>query len=114
VAHWLRAYVAIYFRQGSLVVALKFFMGEGLPDGIFSYQKSQFGYLLEGLGIEAISRPSGIFSIRLVYFVIIWYILWSFGIICGHLVYFTYSHLIYFIAVWSFVVIWYVLWPFVT
>jgi hypothetical protein len=24
----------------------------GLPDGIFSYQKSQFGYILEGLGME--------------------------------------------------------------
>jgi hypothetical protein len=24
----------------------------GLPDGIFSYQKSQFLYILEGLGIE--------------------------------------------------------------
>jgi hypothetical protein len=23
-----------------------------LPDGIFSNQKSQFGYILEGLGIE--------------------------------------------------------------
>jgi hypothetical protein len=26
----------------------------GLPDGIFSYQKSQFGYILEGLGMENI------------------------------------------------------------
>jgi hypothetical protein len=34
----------------------------------------------------------------LVYFVVIWYILWSFGIFCGHLVYF--------------VVIWYILWSF--
>jgi hypothetical protein len=25
----------------------------------------------------------------LVYFVVIWYILWSFGIFCGHLVYFV-------------------------
>jgi hypothetical protein len=24
----------------------------GLPDGIFSYQKCQFGYILEGLGTE--------------------------------------------------------------
>jgi hypothetical protein len=32
------------------------------------------------------------------YFVVIWYILWSFGIFCGHLVYF--------------VVIWYILWSF--
>jgi hypothetical protein len=24
----------------------------GLPDGLFSYQKYQFGYILEGLGME--------------------------------------------------------------
>jgi hypothetical protein len=30
----------------------------------------------------------GIFCGHLVYFVVIWYILWSFGIFCGHLVYF--------------------------
>jgi hypothetical protein len=24
----------------------------GLPDGIFSYQKYQFGYILEDLGVE--------------------------------------------------------------
>jgi hypothetical protein len=28
----------------------------------------------------------GIFCGHLVYFVVIWYILWSFGIFCGHLV----------------------------
>jgi hypothetical protein len=39
-----------------------------------------------------------IFCGHLVYFVVIWYILWSFGIFCGHLVYF--------------VVIWYILWLF--
>jgi hypothetical protein len=38
----------------------------------------------------------GIFCGHLVYFVVIWYILWSFGIFCGHLVYF--------------VVTWYILW----
>jgi hypothetical protein len=40
----------------------------------------------------------GIFCGHLVYFVVIWYILWSFGIFCGHLVYF--------------VVIWDILWSF--
>jgi hypothetical protein len=33
--------------------------------------------------------------VYMVYFVVFWYILWSFGIFCGHLVYF--------------VVIWYIL-----
>jgi hypothetical protein len=37
----------------------------GLPDGIFSNQKSQFGKLLEGLAMEDV----GIF-------IAIWYILW--------------------------------------
>jgi hypothetical protein len=55
----------------------------GLLDGIFSYQKFQFGYISEGLGMEHI----GIFHIHLefftallVYFVVIRYIFWSFGI----------------------------------
>jgi hypothetical protein len=33
----------------------------GLPDGLLSYQKSQFGYILEGLGMENV----GIFYDRL-------------------------------------------------
>jgi hypothetical protein len=44
----------------------------GLPDGIFS---DQFGYILEGLGKENV------------------------GIIYGHLEYFTYGHLVYFMAI---------------
>jgi hypothetical protein len=35
--------------------------GAGLPDGLFYYQKSQFGYILEGLGME-----NGIFYCHLV------------------------------------------------
>jgi hypothetical protein len=47
----------------------------GLPDGLFSNQKSQFGYILVGLGMENIVifyenlnilRPFGIISGRLV------------------------------------------------
>jgi hypothetical protein len=41
----------------------------------------------------------GIFCGHLVYFVVIWYILWSFGIFCGHFLilvcYFYYSKVIY-------------------
>jgi hypothetical protein len=49
----------------------------GLPDGIFSKQKSHFGLILEGLTmadvgifmtIWSISRPFGIFRWHLVYF----------------------------------------------
>jgi hypothetical protein len=47
----------------------------GLPDGIFSNQKSQFGKILEGLAMEDV----GIFNDHLVQFTVIWYILWPFG-----------------------------------
>jgi hypothetical protein len=57
----------------------------GLPDGLFSYQKYQFGYILGVLKWK-----------MLVYFITIWNILrlfsihtlWPFGIVCVHLVYF--------------------------
>jgi hypothetical protein len=49
-----------------------------LPDALFSYQKSQFGSILEGLGMENVGM-----------FVTIWNILRPFGIICGSLVYFV-------------------------
>jgi hypothetical protein len=48
----------------------------GLPDGIFSNQKSQFGQTLEGLAMEDV----GIFYGHLAYFTAILYILCQFGI----------------------------------
>jgi hypothetical protein len=54
-----------------------------LPEGLFSNQKSQLGYILEGLPMEGVGKSYG----HLVYFVVIWYILWSFGIFCAHVVY---------------------------
>jgi hypothetical protein len=51
-------------REGQRGLARR--SGAGLPDSTFSYQKSQFGYILEGLGIENV----GTFMV----------ILWSFGI----------------------------------
>jgi hypothetical protein len=56
----------------------------GLPDGLFSNQKSQFGYILEGLAMKNV----GIFYDHLVYFTAIRNTLWPFGIVCGNLVYF--------------------------
>jgi predicted membrane-bound spermidine synthase len=50
-------------------------LGPGLPDGIFSNQKSQFGQILEGLGME----KTGILYGYLEYIAAIWYILWLFG-----------------------------------
>jgi hypothetical protein len=41
----------------------------GLPDGLFLNQKSQFGYILEGLGMENVV----LFYDHLEYFMAIWY-----------------------------------------
>jgi hypothetical protein len=61
----------------------------GLPDGLFSNQKSQilvnFGGPLNGK-LWYIFWPFGIFYGHLEYFMGIWYNLWPFGIVCGHLV----------------------------
>jgi hypothetical protein len=47
----------------------------GLPDGFFSDQKSQFGYILDDGGME----NNVLDSDRLEYFTPIGYILWAFG-----------------------------------
>jgi hypothetical protein len=47
-----------------------------LPDGLFSNQKSKFGYILEALAMEDV----GVFYGRLINFPGIWHILWWFGI----------------------------------
>jgi hypothetical protein len=57
----------------------------GLPDGLFYYQKSQFGYILEGLGMENV----GIFYDHLEYIMAFWYNLWRFGAVSSHLVFFA-------------------------
>jgi hypothetical protein len=51
----------------------------------FQTKKSHFWSILEGLGIENV----GIFYDHLEYFTAIWYNLWPFGVVCGHLVYFS-------------------------
>jgi hypothetical protein len=52
----------IYTKHKILICA------SGLPDGVFSNQKSKFGYIFEGLGMKKVR------------------ILWPFGIVYGHLV----------------------------
>jgi hypothetical protein len=47
----------------------------GLPDGMFSNPKTQFGQILEGLGTEKV----GMFCAHLEYTTAIWYILRPFG-----------------------------------
>jgi hypothetical protein len=70
------------FSKNNILVALDF-LKSGLQDGIFSYQKYQFWYILEGLVME----------ITLVYFMTSWYfvaITWKF------------------IAIWIFGSFWYI------
>jgi hypothetical protein len=64
-----------------------------LPDGIFSNQRAEFGYILEGLATGDV----GIFYGHLVYFTAIWSILrpfgicilWPLSIFSGYSVYFS-------------------------
>jgi hypothetical protein len=52
-----------------------------LPDGIFSYQKSQFWYTLVGLGVENFDIVYG----HLVFLhIAVWFILWS---VCRYVLY---------------------------
>jgi hypothetical protein len=48
----------------------------GLPDGIFSNQKSKFGYIPECLAKQDVGK----FYDNLVYFTAIWNIFWTFGL----------------------------------
>jgi hypothetical protein len=48
-------------------------------------KNSQFGYILEGLGMENVV----IYSCLSEYFMVTWHNVWQFGIVCGHLVYFS-------------------------
>jgi hypothetical protein len=57
-----------------------FVCAPGLPDDLFSDQKLQLVYILEGLAMDDVS----VFYGHLLYFVAICYILWPF---CGNLVY---------------------------
>jgi hypothetical protein len=56
----------------------------GLPDGLFSYQKFRFGFVLEGLGPENV----GIFYGHLDWLTAVLLISWAFGIVSGRLVIF--------------------------
>jgi hypothetical protein len=71
-------------RRTPLLSARTDISSAGLPNGIFSNQKSRFWLILEDLAMEGV----GIFYGHSVYFAVIWYILWPFSIIYGHLVHF--------------------------
>jgi hypothetical protein len=51
----------------------------------FQTKNPNLGKNLEGLGMENVV----IFYDHLEYFLVIWYNLWLFGIVCGHLVHFS-------------------------
>jgi hypothetical protein len=55
-----------------------------LPDGLFSSQKSIFGSIWVGLGMENVVKLYDHFE----YFTAIWYILWQIGIVCRNWVFF--------------------------
>jgi hypothetical protein len=55
---------------------------------IFSNQKSQLRYILEGFAMEDVDLLNTYTYVRLACFTAIWSILWPFGIFYGHLVYF--------------------------
>jgi hypothetical protein len=104
-----------------------FLRGTGLPDGIFSKQKSKFGYILEDLLIENV----GVFYGHLLHFTIIWYMYYvsfrilcvisyimchfvcyvSFGIIC--VIWYILCHLVCYVSFGIICVIWYILCPLV-
>jgi hypothetical protein len=63
----------------------------GLPDGLFSNQKSNFGKILEGHAME----DDGIFYGHSVHFTVFWDILWAFGVISSNLVYFSRFGILY-------------------
>jgi hypothetical protein len=87
-----------------------------LPDGMFQTKNPNLGkfwkalqwkmlVIFHGLFIYFTDKwfilwSFGTFCGHLVHIVVIWYILWQFGTFCGHLVHF--------------VVIWYILWSFGT
>jgi hypothetical protein len=56
----------------------------GLPDGLFSNQKYKFGKNFGSLVIEDV----GIFCVHLIHFTVFCYILLTYGIVRGNLVYF--------------------------
>jgi hypothetical protein len=83
------------FERGSLLLLFPIFMDgtlfsgsslkrsdPGLPDGLLSNQKSQFGNNFQGLGLENVDIPIlwpfGIFFEHLGYFMTIWHIVCSF------------------------------------
>jgi hypothetical protein len=56
---------------------MKIELGSGLPDGVFSNQKSKFGEILEGLAMEVVCIFHGHWvhiTVFLVYFMDIFYI----------------------------------------
>jgi hypothetical protein len=62
------------------VLSARFQSNKGLPDGIFSNQKSQFGFISECL----VEKDFAKIYCHLVYYSAILNILWPFGIIYGY------------------------------
>jgi hypothetical protein len=72
------------FRNPRKNIIETFCSASGLPDGLFSNQKSKYGEILEVLAMEDVV----IFNGHLVHFTVFCYILLTYGIVRGNLVYF--------------------------
>jgi hypothetical protein len=72
VAQWIsKTYVRFCYKR------IESYVRPGLPDGLFTNQKSHFGSILEGFAMEDISALYG----HSVYFTAIWYIFVAFMVI---------------------------------
>jgi hypothetical protein len=69
----------------------------GLPDGIFAYRKSQFGYILEGLGVDNV----GILYGHSVYVHLIYLFVHLQHIFCVHLESYTRFGRLYQEKIWQ-------------
>jgi hypothetical protein len=84
-------YFAKYGRRSPFANASGKAFSPGLPDVIFSNQKSQFGQILESLAMKVVGKFYGhlVYFTAISYIFAIWYILLSFWYIFHVLVYCT-------------------------
>jgi hypothetical protein len=89
---------AVLDGEATIFKPIFFLRASGLPDGIFSNQKSKSGQILECLAMEDVPRHIlWTFVQFYVHFAIC--MLWAFGLFYGHLVFFN-GHLVYFVVIW--------------
>jgi hypothetical protein len=70
---------------------------QGCQMVFFSNQKSPFGHISEGPGMENV----GIFHGHFEYLTALWYIVWPFVTFCDHTVYFSHFGMLYQKKIWQ-------------